>query len=122
MQFDEQQPIYMQIADILCQNILSDTWLENNRIPSVRDLAASMEVNPNTAMRAYEFLQNKDIIHNKRGIGYFVSEQGKEKALDFKREEFLTKTVPTFFDTMYLLGIAYKDLEEYYKKQIEPKA
>lgn len=121
MQFDDQQPIYLQIADILCQNILSEKWKGNERIPSVRDLATSMEVNPNTAMRAYEFLQNLDVIYNKRGIGYFVSENGKANALKYKREEFLTKTVPTFFDTMYLLDIKYKDLENYYKNQEEEK-
>lgn len=121
MQFDDQQPIYLQIADILCQNILSEKWKGNERIPSVRDLATSMEVNPNTAMRAYEFLQNHEIIYNKRGIGYFVSPKGKQMALEYKREEFLTKTVPTFFDTMYLLDIKYKELENYYKSQEEKK-
>ena len=57
MQFDEQQPIYLQIADIICENILSDKWKSDERIPSVRDIAASMEVNPNTAMRAFDYLQ-----------------------------------------------------------------
>lgn len=121
MQFDDQQPIYLQIADILCHNILSDKWKADERIPSVRDLASSMEVNPNTAMRAYEFLQNLDVIYNKRGIGYFVSEHGKANALKHKREEFLTKTVPTFFETMHLLDIKYQDLENYYKNQGEAK-
>lgn len=117
MQFDEQQPIYLQIADIICQNILSDKWKSDERIPSVRDIAASMEVNPNTAMRAFDYLQSIDIIYNKRGIGYFVSDTGKEKAIQYKREEFLTKTVPQFFQTMHLLGITYHDLEKYHKEQ-----
>lgn len=118
MKFAEQQPIYMQIADIFCENILSGKWKPNDRIPSVRDIAVSMEVNPNTAMRSFEFLQNKEIIYNKRGIGYFVSEGGHDKALDYKREEFMSKTVPEFFRNMYLLGIKYEEMEEYYKKSI----
>ncbi|HLW08092.1 MAG TPA: GntR family transcriptional regulator [Marinilabiliaceae bacterium] len=118
MQFTEQQPIYMQIADIFCENILSGKWKSNDRIPSVRDVAVSMEVNPNTAMRSYEFLQNKEIIFNKRGIGYFVSEEGHEKALDYKREEFMSKTVPEFFRNMYLLGIKYEEMELFYKNSI----
>jgi GntR family transcriptional regulator len=122
MQFVEQQPIYMQIADVFCENILSGKWQPNDRIPSVRDVAVSMEVNPNTAMRSFEFLQSKDIIFNKRGIGYFVSETGKEKALEYKREEFLNKTVPGFFRTMYLLGIAYRDLEKFYNNQVQPNS
>ncbi|MDD2549589.1 MAG: GntR family transcriptional regulator [Bacteroidales bacterium] len=118
MKFAEQQPIYMQIADIFCENILSGKWKPNDRIPSVRDIAMSMEVNPNTAMRSFEFLQNQEIIFNKRGIGYFVSEDGHHKALDYKREEFLSKTVPEFFRNMYLLGIKYEEMEEYYKKSV----
>lgn len=118
MNFTEQQPIYMQIADIFCENILSGKWKPNDRIPSVRDVAVSMEVNPNTAMRSYEFLQNKEIVFNKRGIGYFISEEGRDKALDYKREEFLSKTVPEFFRNMYLLGIKYEEMELYYKKSI----
>ncbi|MDD2196624.1 MAG: GntR family transcriptional regulator [Bacteroidales bacterium] len=118
MIFTEQQPIYIQIADIFCENILSGEWKPNDRIPSVRDVAVSMEVNPNTAMRSYEFLQNKEIIFNKRGIGYFVSEQGHSKALDYKREEFMSKTVPEFFRNMYLLGIKYEEMEKFYKNSI----
>ena len=118
MNFIEQQPIYMQIADIFCENILSGKWKPNDRIPSVRDVAVSMEVNPNTAMRSYEFLQNKEIVFNKRGIGYFISDEGRDKALEYKREEFLSKTVPEFFRNMYLLGIKYEEMELYYKKSI----
>ena len=118
MQFTEQQPIYMQIADIFCENILSGKWKPNDRIPSVRDVAVSMEVNPNTAMRSFEFLQSKEIIFNKRGIGYFVSEEGHGKALDYKREEFMSKTVPEFFRNMYLLGIKYEEMKSFYEKLI----
>lgn len=117
MQFNDQQPIYLQVADIICQNILSDKWKANDRIPSVRDIAASMEVNPNTAMRAFDHLQSLDIIFNKRGIGYFVCDHGKEKAIAHKREEFLTKTAPEFFQTMRLLGISYRDLENHFQTQ-----
>ena len=119
MKFAEQQPIYIQIADIFCENILSGEWKVNDRIPSVREVAITMEVNPNTAMRSYEFLQNKEIIYNKRGIGYFVSEGGHDKALAYKRAEFMAKTVPDFFKNMYLLGIKYKDMETYYQKSIK---
>ena len=73
MEFRENQPIYMQIADYFCNNILSTEWKQDEKIPSVREVAVIMEVNPNTAMRAYTYLQEKEIIYNKRGIGYFVA-------------------------------------------------
>ncbi len=117
MEFIENQPIYMQIADIFCENILLNKWKINERIPSVRDIAVQMEVNPNTAMRAFVYLQEKDIIYNKRGIGYFVGEKGYENALELKRADFIDKDLPVVMKTMKLLDISCQEMEElYYQK------
>lgn len=114
MEFLENQPIYMQIADNFCENILLQNWKPNERIPSVRDIAVTMEVNPNTAMRAFVYLQEKDIIYNKRGIGYFVTEEGYQKALELKRVEFIQRDLPVLMKTMKLLDISCKEMEEIY--------
>ncbi|HON19695.1 MAG TPA: GntR family transcriptional regulator [Salinivirgaceae bacterium] len=116
MKFNEQQPIYLQIADFMCENILSDKWPSGERIPSVRDVAAALEVNPNTVLRAYDFLQNLDIIFNKRGIGYFVSVDGKEKTIAYKKEVFFNTVLPDIIKTMNLLGIQYSDLQSYFNQ------
>jgi len=116
MEFLENQPIYMQIADIFCENILTQKWKINERIPSVRDVAVQMEVNPNTAMRAFVYLQEKEIIFNKRGIGYFVAEQGYEKALELRRAEFIEKDLPVVMKTMKLLDISCNEMEKLYNK------
>lgn len=116
MEFLENQPIYMQIADNFCENILLEKWKENERIPSVREIAVLMEVNPNTAMRAYIYLQEKDIIFNKRGIGYFVSKDGYHKALQLKREDFIHKDMPVFFRTMRLLDLNCQEMEKLYEE------
>ncbi|MEM9675942.1 MAG: GntR family transcriptional regulator, partial [Bacteroidota bacterium] len=63
MKFNDQQAIYLQIADYICEQILLEKWSVEERIPSVRDLAAMMEVNPNTVVRSYDFLQQRDIIY-----------------------------------------------------------
>ena len=118
MQFEEQQPIYIQIADEFVRILFWTNGNQMRRIPSVRDVAVALEVNPNTVARTFEFMQSKDIIFNKRGIGYFVSEDGKEKALEYRREEFMSKIAPNFFDTMYLLGIPYSDLEKRYNEKV----
>ena len=75
MEFGDSNAIYLQIADQLSENILLRKWSPGDRIPSVRELAVSVEVNPNTVMRTFNYLQEKGIIYNKRGIGYFVSDQ-----------------------------------------------
>lgn len=117
MEFIENQPIYMQIANVFCENILSQKWKPNERIPSVRDIAVQMEVNPNTAMRAFVYLQEQGIIYNKRGIGYFVEQNGFEKTLDLKRAEFIEKELPVVMRTMKLLDITCKEMEELYNER-----
>ncbi len=70
MEFKDTQAIYLQIVDWMCDNIVKEKWGSDERIPSVRELGVLLEVNPNTVMRAYECLQNQNIIYNKRGVGF----------------------------------------------------
>jgi len=105
----------MQIADYFCENILTREWKENEKIPSVREIAMFVEVNPNTAIRAYNFLQDQGIIYNKRGIGYFVAKDGYSRALELRKGEFLRKDVPVFIKTMNLLNLKFTDLQPHYE-------
>ncbi len=119
MEFKDKQAIYLQIADYICEQILLGKWPPGERVPSVRDLAAMIEVNPNTVMRTYDFPQGKEIIFNKRGIGYSADEQAAEKILDYKKERFLATELPEFFKNLYLLGIDMNDLRSRYEKFVE---
>lgn len=119
MEFKDKQAIYLQIADYICEQILLGKWPAGERIPSVRDLASMMEVNPNTVMRTYDFLQNKEIIFNKRGIGYSADENANGRILAYRRERFLAAELPDFFKTMYLLDIGIEELQSRYQKFIE---
>lgn len=116
MEFKESQAIYLQIADHLCEQILLDKWKPDDRIPSVRELAVQLEVNPNTVMRTCEYLQQYDIIYNKRGIGYFVSENAGKKIIQLKKERFLANELPQFFRNMYLLDMELDELKPHYEK------
>jgi GntR family transcriptional regulator len=119
MEFKDKQAIYLQIADYICEQILLGKWPPGERIPSVRDLAAMIEVNPNTVMRTYDFLQGKEIIFNKRGIGYSADEYASKKILDYKKERFLATELPEFFKNIYLLSIDMDDLRTRYEKFVE---
>jgi len=118
MEFKDKQSIYLQIADYICEQILLGKWPAGQRIPSVRDLAALMEVNPNTVMRTFDFLQNKEIIFNKRGIGYSAEEQAHERILVYRKERFLESELPDFFRTLYLLNISMEDIQQRYTQFI----
>lgn len=116
MEFNESKAIYIQIADYISENILREKWKEGDRIASVREFAVEIEVNPNTVMRAYSFLQDAGIIYNKRGIGYFVGENSMEKILEMKREDFVTKELPYFFKTIDMLKIDFESLKQMYEE------
>jgi GntR family transcriptional regulator len=115
MEFRETQPIYLQIADYVCEKILLKEWKADFRIPSVRELAITLEVNPNTVMRTYEFLQGKDIVYNQRGVGLFVSVNGYKNSLVYRKEKFTSKEMPSFFRSLSLLEMEIEELEPLFK-------
>ena len=116
MQFRESQAIYLQIADHVCERILLKEWKPGMRIPSVREMAVQLEVNPNTVMRTYEFLQGQNIIHNQRGIGYFVSTDAVKSATQYRKTEFIEKELPNIFRNIYILGMDIDELKSRYEK------
>lgn len=85
MNFKKPKAIYMQIADYICESILAAELKGGDRIQSVREMAAQVEVNPNTVARTFTYLQEKEIIFNKRGVGYFVAEDALEKTKVLKK-------------------------------------
>lgn len=110
MKFDPNQPIYLQIAEYFSSRILSRELGGGERIPSVREIASLVEVNPNTAMRAYHQLQEQGIIEQQRGIGYFTTARAYEIVLEQKRREFLQQELPQFIEKLSQLGYSLSDL------------
>lgn len=111
MDFKENPAIYIQIAEYVCEQILLKKWNLGEKIISIRDLAISMEVNPNTVQRAYDFLQQREIITNKRGVGYFTEEDAMARILSFRREQFMENELPVFMRNIYLLKIDFKEIK-----------
>ena len=115
MNFKDKEPIYIQIADFVSEHISLAKWLPEEKIPSVRDLAGDLQVNPNTVMRAYEYLQNQEIIFNKRGLGLFVNTNAVEIINGLRREKFLQQELPIFFKSLFLLDIDLEELKNRYE-------
>ncbi len=116
MQFRDSIAIYLQIADYICEKILLKQWQVDERIPAVRELAMQLEVNPNTVMRTYEFLQQQNIIYNQRGIGYFVGADAMKNATQYRKTEFIEKELPNIFRNIYMLGMDVDELKPRYEK------
>ena len=112
MTFSNDKAIYIQMADRLCDEILSGKYEDDARIPSVREYAVLLQVNTNTAMKAYDQLARDEVIYNKRGLGYFVNPGAKERIMTARRKTFLEEHLPELFRNMKLLGLDIKDLEK----------
>ena len=118
MEFDQHKPIYLQIADAICERILTGQWPEGDRIPSVRECGVSLEVNPNTVARSYDELSQEGIIHNKRGIGYFVVSPGARGIIrERQRGSFISEELKEVFRKMDILGITIEEIVSLYRKQ-----
>jgi len=114
MDFKENPAIYIQIAEYVCEQILLKKWRLGDKITSIRDLAVLMEVNPNTVQRAYDLLQQENIITNKRGIGYFTDADATERIMSFRREQFMENELPVLLRNMFLLKIDIKEIKTFY--------
>jgi len=117
MNFTNDKPIYIQMADRLCDEILADKYKDDDRIPSVREYAVLLEVNTNTAVKAYDELSRANIIYNKRGLGYFVTPGAKKQILKERKKEFMKERLPELFRQMKLLGITLEDVKVAYDMQ-----
>ena len=112
MQFKDHKPIFLQIAERICDEILGGKYPEGERLPSVREYAAEVEVNVNTVVRSFEWLSQKGIIFNKRGMGYYASQGAKETIRQSLRESFFKEALPDLLGQMQKLGITVEEVEK----------
>ena len=110
MEFDSNKPIYLQIADSICNRILQGELKGEDRIPSVREFGAQISVNPNTVARTYDTLTSQGVIYNKRGIGFFVTEDAAQNIRKEAKEKFLKEDLPQFAEKARLLDIDKEEI------------
>ena len=118
MKYKTDKPIYLQIVDYICSQIIQDKWDINNRTPSVRELSILLAVNPNTVVRAFENIEQLGIVYNKRGIGFFIEEDAKEKIDKLYKEEFFQENLPELFEKMKILKISVEEIAKAYEEYL----
>ena len=118
MNFKDNKPIYIQIAEHICDDVLAGTYRADERIPSVREFAASVEVNANTVVRSYDYLQQSGIIYNKRGLGYFVADGAAKIITDMRRKQILGDELSLMFSRMATIGISPDELQRLYTEYL----
>lgn len=112
MRFTNDKPIFAQIAELLAAEIRAGRLGAGTRLPSARDLAADLQVNPNTAARALQDLADSGLARVERGTGYFVAERAADLARESRRKAFFEEELPRVFATMEELGIAIEEILE----------
>ena len=114
MEFKNNKGIFLQIADNISEKVMEGKYAPGEKIPSVRDLALEMGVNPNTVMRTYSELQSRGIIDNKRGVGYYVTNDANTIIRQWKKREFFENDLPLILRQTRILDISYDDLKPYF--------
>ena len=116
MQFNENKAIYIQIAERIADEIMLGVYKDDGRIPSVREYAARMEVNTNTALRSYAYLEQTGVIYQRRGLGYFTTPEAQELIIKHYKEDFFGSFLPEMFSRMDILGIGIEEIEKLYNE------
>ena len=119
MEFNGNKPIFLQIYDVIIDKLLSGELQNNERMLSVRDMGAKMLVNPNTVQRAYTALQEKGLVEQQRGIGFFITANAAYIAKATRRDEFIEYQLPQMFRAMELLGIDWSELKKLFENAKE---
>lgn len=111
MDFKNGQPIYIQIAERLCDELLAGTYPTESRIPGVREYSALLEVNVNTIVKTFDYLARQGIIYPKRGMGYFVSTDAQTIILKERKQRFIDEVLPNFFKQLMQLNIPMEEVD-----------
>lgn len=115
---DNDKAIYLQIADGICDSVLAGTLNPGDRIPSVREYASRMGVNANTVMRSYDYLDQKGIIFNRRGIGFFIAPDASESIRSERRDTFFNVEAESYFQRMAEIGLSPEEVSALYSEYL----
>lgn len=107
---NDDKPIYLQIIEIIEDDIISGVYKANDIIISTTQISKLYSINPTTAMKAISILSEKGLLYKKRGIGMLVTETAKYKILQERKIIFFNQSIELFINQAKKLGITHEDL------------
>ncbi|MGI5173223.1 GntR family transcriptional regulator [Treponema sp. OMZ 840] len=116
-QFNDTAPIYLQIMDTIKRRLISEELKPGQQLPSVRQTAEDMRVNPNTVIRSYAELEREGIAEKRRGMGTFITEN--KAVIENVRNEVSHNLVSDFVSGMNECGFSAADIIALVQKHIE---
>lgn len=112
--FDNERPIYVQLVEIIRIEIVSGKLKKGDRLPSVRELALMMKVNPNTMQKALVELENEKLVYTERTNGKYVTKD--EKLIERVKKELAKEQVDNYLNSMQKIGISFEEAKSYLQR------
>ena len=109
-EFNDSQPIYRQLRDRVVAMILDGLLKEGDPLPSVRNVAAELRVNPLTVLKSYQQLVDEKLVESRRGLGMFINTGARKLLLQGERQKFLAEEWPRVHATIVRLGLTPEEL------------
>lgn len=109
---DDSRPIFLQIGELIANEIIDGTLAEEAQVPSTNEFAAFYRINPATAAKGVNRLVDEGILYKRRGIGMFVASGARQILVDGRREEFLRQYVQPLIREARKLNISAEELAE----------
>lgn len=108
--FDGTRPIFLQLAEMLEEGIISGAYPEEGQIPSITEFSATLKINPATALKGINLLVDEGLVYKKRGVGMFVATGARDALLQKRRESFYTERVRPVAREASSLGLTLPEL------------
>ena len=108
--WNDSQPIYWQLKERTVAMILDGTLSEGEALPSVRNVASELQLNPITVSKSYQALVDEGLVEKRRGLGMFVLEGARKKLIDSERNKFLSEEWPSTLNRISQLGLTVEEL------------
>ena len=118
--FDDSTPIFMQLADQLCAEIVAGTYPDGAKAPSINELAVFHRINPATANRAIALLVERGVLIKRRGIGMFVADGARLYLIEERRQALVDRYVRPLIAEAATLGISGRELIALIQKEVNP--
>ena len=119
MTFQDERPIFLQLAEQLEDGILSGLYPEEGQVPSITEYSVAYKINPATALKGVNLLVDAGLLYKKRGVGMFVSPGAREKLVRRRREKFYHDYMERTVREARNLGLTAEDLTEMLKRGYE---
>ena len=110
VEWNDKQPIYRQLRDMVIERIMDGSFVEGEAVPSVRQVAADYQINHLTVGKAYQELVDAGLLEKRRGLGMFVTAGARNALTDDEQERFLVEEVPAFAERVRLLGLEMQEV------------